>query len=108
MARYGKRFYTNLVEHFFRMGVRYESVQGDAPRQWHKFITKWIDKLYEDDRNLIEFVFSYMFQNTDSGLANYPSSENFDEKRNRLRQLETKFAIESGLIAETDEKDLQY
>lgn len=100
MARYSRRFYTNLIEHFLRMGVRYESVQGDAPKQWHEFTTNWIDKLYEDDRNLIEFIFSRMSPTTNYGLSNFPSSESFEEKQTRLYKLEQKFAIDAELISE--------
>ena len=105
MARYGRHFYTELVEHYFRMAVRYKDVQGDEVKKWHKFTTNWIDKLYENDRNLIEFVFSYTFPNTNMGLTDFPSSESFEEKRNRLYELETKFAVGAGLISEKNHKN---
>lgn len=108
MAKYGKRFYTNLVEHYLRMGVRYETVQGDAPRQWHEFTTNWIDKLYENDRNFIEFVFSRMSPTTNYGLTDFPSSDSFEEKQARLYKLEQKFAVDAELISESQANYLPY
>lgn len=104
MARYGNRFYTALVEHYFRMGVRYESVQGEAAKKWHSFITDWISELHEEDRNFIRFVFSRTSPNTDIGLVDFPGVKSFIEKRNWLDRLVTQFAVDAELISETQNK----
>ena len=95
-------FYTNLVEHYFRMGVRYDEVKGIVAKQWLDFTKDWIDKLYEDDREFIEFVFSYQFRTTEDGLAKYPSSETTEMKRLRLAKLGKRFAVDAELISKIE------
>lgn len=108
MWRHGRKFYTEVVEHFLRMGVRCDSVEGEVQRKWHKFTTYWIDILSDEDKKFIKFVFSYIFRNTDSGLNDFPSSESLTAKRKRLDRLEMKFAIDAELIPERSNSDLQY
>lgn len=64
--------------------------------------------LYENDRNFIEFVFSRMSPTTNYGLADFPSSESFEEKQTRLYKLEQKFAVDAELISEPQATYLPY
>lgn len=38
-------FYTDLVEHYFRMAVRYETVSKASSQHWFDTTKNWIDKL---------------------------------------------------------------
>lgn len=108
MARlYFRQYYTSIVEQYIRAVVR-KYRKGAIPQEWHKFTTYWIEKLSDEDKKFIQFVFSYIFRNTDSGLNDFPSSESLTAKRKRLDSLEMKFAIDAELIPERSNSDLQY
>lgn len=53
-------FYIELVEHNFRLAVRlrYEQIQGEVSRQWHRDTTKWLSTLSTEDRELIEHFYT--------------------------------------------------
>lgn len=93
-----RQHYTELVEHFFRMAVRYAEVRGKAPSEWLAFTQYWIDIQSEKDKQFILFVFDYQFCNTNDGLYQFKCAEAMPEKRSRLAALEKQFAIDSGLI----------
>ena len=108
MARlYFRQYYTSIVEQYIRAVVR-KYRKGAIPHEWYKFTTYWIDTLSDEDKKFIQFVFSYIFRNTDSGLNDFPSSESLTAKRKRLDRLEMKFAIDAELIPERSNSDLQY
>lgn len=94
-----KRYYTELVEHYFRTAVRYKKLdcKGRTPTQWFVFTKSWIDKQSEEDKDFITFVFGKDFFKTVDGLNNFNSDEDMYMKRCRLASLETQFAIDSGL-----------
>jgi hypothetical protein len=98
-----KWYYTNLVEHFFRLAVRYSKVSGLTPKKWFDFTKDWINKLSDEDREFIYFVFDYKFYNTAEGLYCYESDECMYSKRERLALIEKRFAIDGGLYAEAVE-----
>lgn len=50
-------FYTNVVEHFFRMGVRYDEVKGVVDKQWLDFTKNWIDSSVCQTRNICQAPF---------------------------------------------------
>lgn len=93
-----REYYTELVEHFFRMAVRHTEVKEKNYHDWFKFTQMWIDLQSEEDKRFILFVFDYQFRNTNDGLYGYKCSEAMPEKRSRLAALEKQFAIDSGLI----------
>ena len=95
-----KRYFTNLVEHFFRLAVRYKSASESTPQKWYDFTRNWIDNLSEEDRDFIYFVFDYQFYDTSEGLYCFKSDEIMYNKRERLALLELRFAIDAGLYAE--------
>ena len=108
MARlYFRQYYTSIVEQYIRAVVR-KYRKGAIPQEWYKFTTYWIDILSDEDKKFIQFVFSYIFRDTDSGLNDFPSSESLTAKRKRLDRLEMKFAIDADLIPERSNSDLQY
>ena len=108
MARlYFRQYYTSIVEQYIRAVVR-KYRKGAIPQEWYKFTTHWIEKLSDEDKKFIQFVFSYIFRDTDSGLNDFPSSESLTAKRKRLDRLEMKFAIDADLIPERSNSDLQY
>ena len=98
-------YYTQLVEHYLRMAVRYKTVDRDTPQDWFKFSKAWIEKLPTDDKKLIYFVFDKQFFKTIEGLYCYEKETPMYFKRERLAALERQFAIEGGLIGEEQEQD---
>ncbi len=38
-------FYTDLVEHYFRMAVRYKTVSKASSQHWFDITTDWINEL---------------------------------------------------------------
>lgn len=93
-------FYTDLVEHYFRMAVRYETVSKASSQHWFDITKNWIDKLSAEDNHFIRFIFDKQFFSTAEGLYCYQSSDDMYIKRIRLAELEKKFALECGLISE--------
>lgn len=101
-------FYTDVVEHYFRMAVRYETVSKSSSQHWFDITKDWIEKLSDEDKCFIRFVFDKQFYSTSEGLYCYQCADNMYVKRIRLAELEKKFAIKCGLIdeQETGENDL--
>lgn len=95
---YYREHYTELVEHFFRMAVRYSSVDEQTPSDWFEFTQMWIDMQSEEDKAFIRFVFDYRFFKTSDGLYHFKSNAFMSEKRQRLMALERQFAEDGGLI----------
>lgn len=93
-----REHYTELVEHFFRMAVRYSRVDQNTPSDWFDFTRTWIDMQSEEDKAFIRFVFDYQFYKTGDGLYNFKGTQRMPEKRSRLAALEKQFAIDGGLI----------
>lgn len=95
---YYREHYTELVEHFFRMAVRYSSVDKQTPSDWFKFTQMWIDMQSEEDKVFIRFVFDYQFYKTSDGLYRYKCNSTMREKWERLSAIEKRFAVDGGLI----------
>lgn len=104
-----KSFYTELVEHYFRMAVRFVSVTKS--QKWFEFTKAWLEKQSPDDKELLYFVFNRRFNRTMDGVNAYSDRRNSTMKRtleysnpylvfSRLRDLEKEFAIEADLIGE--------
>lgn len=91
-------FYTDLVEHYFRMAVRYETVSKASSQHWFDVTKNWIDKLSAEDKHFIRFVFDKQFFSTAEGLYCCQSSADMYIKRIRLAELEKKFALECEMI----------
>lgn len=100
-----KPFYAELVEHYFRMSVRYPTAPSrmeDAKLFWYDFTTFWIEGLSKEDKEFIRFVFKRLFISTDDGLYHYKSDCEMSAKRKRLWELENKFAVDAELIGVSD------
>lgn len=98
-------FYTELVEHYFRMAVRYKTVSKVSSQYWFDITKSWIDRLSDEDKQFIRFVFDKQFFNTAEGLYCYQSTDGMYVKRVRLAELERQFALETGLIGENINED---
>lgn len=98
-------FYTTLVEHYFRMAVRYKTVSRESSQRWFALTKKWINSLNEEDKHFINFVFSRQFFNTAEGLYCFKSTDDMEMKRTRLAILEKEFALATGLIGEADDEN---
>ena len=84
-------FYIELVEHNFRLAVRlrYEQIQGEVSRQWHRDTTKWLSTLSTEDRELIEHF--YTCNQTMYRCASYNIKQ-------RLEKLAAEYASEMDFI----------
>ncbi|MBE5884399.1 MAG: hypothetical protein E7291_08310 [Lachnospiraceae bacterium] len=102
--RTGKTFYTEVVEHFFRMAVRHENVSVDTPAARFRFTKRWINNLTEDKRVFIEFVFGDGNLSTMDALYAYRGNTLMPmyQKRVLLSELERQYAIDSKLISSED------
>ena len=98
-----KQYYTDVVEHFFRMAVRYKKIESRTSLDWFKFTKYWIARLPEEDRKFITFVFAYQFRDTFDGLRQCKCGDSLYAKRKRLADLEKRFAIDGGLHNDVDE-----
>lgn len=98
-------YYTQLVEHYLRMAVRYDRVDRNTPQDWFQFAKAWIEMQSNGDKELIYFVFGKQFFNTIEGLYCYNSDTPMFKKRQRLAVLERQFAIDGGLIGDEDEHE---
>lgn len=92
-------FYTELVEHYLRMAVRYKVVSKSSSQQWFDTTKKWIESLSDEDKQFIEFVFNKQFFTTSEGLYCFQEDRDMLTKRRRLGNLEKDFAIKTGLIS---------
>lgn len=94
-----KQYYTELVEHFFRMAVRYNKIRGTPEvRAWFDFTHMWIDLQSKEDKEFIRFVFGYRYRTTSEGLYAFQSNNSFKIKRKRLAALEREYAIAGDLV----------
>ena len=91
-------FYTELVEHYLRMAVRYETVSKASSQHWFDITKDWIANLSDKDKQFIRFVFDRQFYSTAEGLYCYQCKDDMYVKRIRLSELEKDFALKSGLI----------
>lgn len=102
-----KQYYTELVEHFFRMAVRYDKIRGTSEKQtWFDFTQMWIDLQSSKDKEFIRFVFNRCYRTTSEGLYAFPSNDSFDLKRKRLAAIEREYAMAGDLVCfeDTDER----
>ncbi|MEG0751919.1 MAG: hypothetical protein RR998_02295 [Oscillospiraceae bacterium] len=97
-----KWYYTELVEHYFRMAVRYTKVSRQTPKDWFVFTRSWIGMQSAEDKKFILSVFAYQFRHTVDGLNAFACEEPvpLQAKRERLALLEKQFAIDAGLFDE--------
>ena len=93
-------FYTDLIEHYFRMAVRYKTVSKASSQLWFDITKDWIANLSDKDKEFIRFVFDKQFFSTAEGLYCYQSVDDMYAKRIRLGELEKDFALKCGLIGE--------
>lgn len=101
-----KTYYTALVEHYFRMAVRYKTVTNISTQNWHIFTNRWIDLQSKEDKKFILFVFDYQFRNTLDGLRCFEPTETLYAKRERLAKLEKQFATDSGVYDEVSDSGI--
>ena len=95
-----KRYYTDFVEHCFRMAVRYDKLKdqnNENGKKWFKFTKAWIELQPEADRDLIKFVFSKQFHTTEEGVANYDKNMSMTDKWKRLNTINNRFAYDGQL-----------
>lgn len=106
-----RRFYTETVEHFFRMAIRNDSVKGDTPLDWFLFTKSWLGTQEESDREFLEFIFRKDFRTPMEGIYCYLHEKDdlnrlwlhdyqIEEAKKRLTELERAFAIAGELITE--------
>lgn len=93
-------FYTELVEHYLRMAVRFETVSRASSQHWFDITKGWINRLSDEDKQFIRFVFDEQFYSTSEGLYCYQGMSDMYAKRIHLAELEKDFALISGLIGE--------
>lgn len=98
-------FYTELVEHYLRMAVRYETVSKASSQHWFDITKDWIANLSDKDKQFIRFVFDKQFFSTAEGLYCYQCKDDMFLKRVRLAELEKDFALKCGLIGEDSTGD---
>lgn len=108
-----KRYYTDFVEHCFRMTVRYNRVEGENAKKWYNFTKQWLATLPDEDSDLIRFVFKKEFYSPIDGMYCYLRKDmtidsfndrdrqmyKFDLERMRMKlsEIEREFAISVGL-----------
>lgn len=96
MARlYFRQFYTTTVEHYLRAVVR--KYKNSIPQEWHKFTTYWIERLSDEDKEFIQFVFHADYYNSYAGVSCYPGND-FLLKHRRLYDLERQYAVDAGFL----------
>ena len=98
-------FYTDLVEHYFRILARYETVSKASSQLWFDITKDWIANLSDKDKEFIRFVFDKQFFSTAEGLYCYQCKDDMFLKRVRLAELEKDFALKCGLIGEDSTGD---
>lgn len=95
-----KTFYTDLVEHYLRMAVRYRTVSKSSSQKWFDITKNWIETLSDEDKKLIMFVFDKKFFTTTEGLYCFSGKVEMLLARRRLLDLEKEFALKTGLISD--------
>ena len=98
-----KRFYTRLVEHYFRLGVRHteEDLSGNS-QKWHYTFYQWLSTRSHEEREFISIVFATgSSPNIAVALKKAPSINDMD-KLDCLNMLECDFALYSNLITKHD------
>lgn len=98
-------FFTDLVEHYLRMAVRYKTVSKASSQHWFTITRDWIAGLSEKDKHFIRFVFDRRFYSTAEGLYSYQNGDDMHTKRSYLAELEKDFAVKCGLIGENQSDD---
>lgn len=88
-----RRYYQQLIEHYFKLATRYLKANDPVQQLWHDRVHEWLNSLPESDRQLIIDVFGkrgerYVRLNLDN------------RTQQRLDRLETDFAIKSNLTGE--------
>ncbi len=92
-------YYTDLVEHYFRMAVRYEAISDRSKKhQIFLFTKRWLARLPEEEQQFVNTVFGNELFNTIEGIKNYHSALSLIEKRTLLAEIERKYAIDMKLI----------
>lgn len=88
---YGRKFYTEIVEHFFRLGVRcnIEDVKEDVVRGWHAKVNTWLDEKCTSQEAILVREY-YKKQQTAAGCASYMTMK-------KLTELISRFASDNGL-----------
>lgn len=106
-----RRFYTDIVEHYLRMAVRHDFVTGSVPQKWHKFTTEWIDKLSDEDKDFIRFVFNKSNFNSFEGVSRYHRigvepvcNATYETRLELLVNLEKQFAVDAGFYTQNLEE----
>lgn len=94
---YFRQYYTPLVEEYLRTVVRKRKLNS-IPIKWRKFTTNWIERLSDEDRKFIKFVFRADHYNSYVGVLSYSPQEQFLLKYRYLYDLERQFAIDAGLL----------
>lgn len=85
-------YYQTLVEHFFRLGTRYERAGNPVQQGWIDKVRRWLTILPESDRRLILDTFGK------KGERQTHAKLNDFRKRKRLETLEKSFAIWADLL----------
>lgn len=98
-------FYTELVEHYLRMAVRYETVSKASSQRWFDITKDWIANLSDKDKEFIRFVFDKQFYSTSEGLYCYQCKDDMFLKRVRLAELEKDLALKCELIGKDSTGD---
>lgn len=92
---YFRQFYTFTVEHYLRAVIRKHG--NEIPQEWNKFTTYWINRLSDEDREFVEFVFHPNYFNSYVGVSCYPNDDFLINYR-KLYELERQYAIDAGFI----------
>ena len=98
-------FYTELVEHYLRMAVRYEVVSKASSQRLFDITKDWIANLSDKDKEFIRFVFDKQFYSTSEGLYCYQCKDDMFLKRVRLAELEKDLALKCELIGKDSTGD---
>ena len=96
-----RQYYTPLVEHYLRLGVRSPVIQDMVSKSWKSLTLRWLNTISESDLSFLQSVFKYenfKYENhtTREGLLSLPGDYGLNRKR--LYALEKEFATYTGLI----------
>lgn len=99
-----RTYYQALVEHYFRMAVRYKQANSPTAQKWCYFTRQWIEKQSEADKRLILVVFDSRYRTTNEGIHSYNNGESINQRYARLSAIERQFAIDINLIDNKQEE----
>lgn len=104
-----KRFYTELVEHYFRLGVRHtEEELSGVSRKWHYTFYQWLSTRSKEDREFITTVFAKgNSSNVAVAIKKAPDIKGM-AKLDYLNMLECDFALYGELLSKYDIKIRNY